>query len=121
MIELRISRPPSANRLWRYSEGRVHKSAEYRTWLATVQWEIFSQIKKQTIEGPFKMTLAAQRPDRRRRDIDNLIKPTLDALAHAKVIEDDRACEWVEAYWAGRGEKCYVTLEPVELDDEDQS
>jgi crossover junction endodeoxyribonuclease RusA len=28
-------------------------------------------------------------PDRRRRDLDNLAKPTLDALEHAGVYEDD--------------------------------
>jgi crossover junction endodeoxyribonuclease RusA len=28
-------------------------------------------------------------PDRRRRDLDNLLKPTLDALQHGGVYEDD--------------------------------
>ena len=28
-------------------------------------------------------------PDRRRRDLDNLQKPTLDALQHAGIYEDD--------------------------------
>lgn len=28
-------------------------------------------------------------PDRRRRDLDNLQKPTLDAMQHAGVYEDD--------------------------------
>jgi crossover junction endodeoxyribonuclease RusA len=35
------------------------------------------------LTGPLKLTIRAHRPDNRRRDIDNILKPLLDALAHA--------------------------------------
>ena len=36
-------------------------------------------------------------PDRRRRDLDNLLKPALDALQHAGVYEDDSQVDWLVA------------------------
>ena len=42
-----------------------------------------------TIAGPCAVTISAYMPDKRRRDLDNLLKATLDALVHAAVIDDD--------------------------------
>ena len=36
-----------------------------------------------------RVDIVACMPDKRRRDIDNLSKATLDAMAHARVYEDD--------------------------------
>ena len=35
------------------------------------------------------MTIDYHPPDRRKRDIDNIIKPILDALQHAGLFDDD--------------------------------
>lgn len=40
-------------------------------------------------KGPVKVTIHAWPPDRRRRDLDNILKATLDALEHAKIYEND--------------------------------
>jgi len=39
--------------------------------------------------GRLGLVIAAYPPDRRKRDLDNLLKATLDALVFAKVIKDD--------------------------------
>lgn len=123
MIELTLPRPPSANRIWRIGNNKIHRSEEYRVWLRAAQWQIVAQAKRRKIEGRFKLTMIAIRPDRRRRDLDNLIKPTLDALVKAEVVKDDTLCEWIEAYWADPIEgkrigNIIVTLEEVETDGE---
>ena len=40
-------------------------------------------------DGPIGLTLTFCPPDRRRRDLDNMLKPMLDALTYVKVWSDD--------------------------------
>lgn len=46
-----------------------------------------------------KVTIAAYRPDERKRDLDNLLKAVLDALKHAGVYEDDSLIVDLRIYW----------------------
>jgi crossover junction endodeoxyribonuclease RusA len=41
------------------------------------------------LQGRLAVHIEAMPPDRRKRDLDNLLKPTLDAMEHARVFEDD--------------------------------
>jgi crossover junction endodeoxyribonuclease RusA len=50
-------------------------------------------------------------PDKRHRDLDNLLKATLDALAGAGVIANDRHCRRIEARWVEDGAPCTIILE----------
>ncbi len=38
---------------------------------------------------PLEVSIVAWLPDARRRDVDNLLKAPLDALAHAGIYDDD--------------------------------
>ena len=40
-------------------------------------------------EGRYAVEMRLHAPDRRKRDLDNRVKPTLDALVHAGIIPDD--------------------------------
>lgn len=51
-------------------------------------------------KGHLKVEIEAFRPDKRRRDLDNLLKATLDGLAHAGVYEDDSQIVDLHIYWA---------------------
>jgi crossover junction endodeoxyribonuclease RusA len=48
------------------------------------------------------LTIAAYPPDRRKRDLDNLLKPLIDALMHAGAFPDDSQLDLVAI---GRGER----------------
>ena len=42
------------------------------------------------------MTILAKPPDRRRRDLDNILKALLDSIVHAGVIEDDSQIDEIQ-------------------------
>lgn len=46
-------------------------------------------MRLQPIVGALSVTISAAPPDRRKRDLDNLLKAPLDALTHALLWQDD--------------------------------
>lgn len=103
---LSIPYPPSVNHYWRHImiQGRqrsvLSKAAkEYRT---NVGVAVLTQGRGATIDGPIAMEITARPPDRRRRDLDNLLKGVLDALAHAGVYADDSQIQDLRIRWGER-------------------
>lgn len=92
--------PPSANRMWRHVGSKVLRSAEYERWRKACTLIIKAETRGNGLLGPYTLSLAIGRPDRRRRDIDNLIKPVGDVLVLAGAVVDDCDCQRVEAAWA---------------------
>jgi len=101
------------NRLWRVGNGKVYKSAEYEAWRAESAWDARRQAGPQKIAGQFKITANFVRPDKRHRDLDNLLKAVLDCLQHAGVIKNDKNCEHIEAKWVEEGPPCEIVLEAL--------
>lgn len=66
------------------------------------------------IRGKFKITVAFVRPDKRHRDLDNLLKALLDCLQHAGVITNDKNCVEISAKWVEEGHPCEITLEEID-------
>ena len=94
--------PPSVNHLWRVGKGgRVHKSKEGRAWADEAAWLVKSSGVKVT--GPYILSVVVHRPDKRRRDLDNLSKAVGDALQAGGAIEDDCLCVASVWSWAGIG------------------
>jgi crossover junction endodeoxyribonuclease RusA len=85
--------PPSVNHYWRNISkgplaGRVLISEEGRTYRKTCHDVILMQRVLPVI-GRVEVNLIARIPDKRKRDLDNLLKSALDAITHAGIIEDD--------------------------------
>lgn len=124
MISLSLPYPPSANKLWRSVNGVNIKSAEYRKWLTLAASEIPLALRGK-IRGRCAVTIIADRPDRRARDIDNLSKATLDALKPDKatpflkgVIRDDSDVAPLTLDWTGdepvKAPRIHITITPRE-------
>lgn len=83
--------PPSANRIWRVGQnGAVHKAAAYRGWLKQVGWECL--IAKATGRVPGLYALRVRVPPML-KDLDNVAKPTGDALQRSGVVANDKHCQ----------------------------
>ena len=110
MIRLEISYPPSANRLWRKARGRVYRAPNYVEWLEREGWNIINQ-RQGGIVGPYKLAMSVVRPDKRKRDLDNLIKPVSDLLKSVGVIGDDSDAQRIELEWVKEGPAVTVRVE----------
>ena len=114
MITLVLPFPPSVNRLWRATkEGRVYRSPKYVEWRKLAMWQIAGQAKGKKHLGPYKLTIHAVKPDKRRRDLGNLEKAVSDILVSQNIVEDDSLCEWLEVRWVESGPQCKITIEAL--------
>lgn len=80
--------PPSVNHYWRRAGHHIHVSAEGKAYRKTVAIECIRQ-RCRTHDGALRVSIVAYPPDRRRRDLDNLLKSLLDCLQHGGAYEDD--------------------------------
>jgi crossover junction endodeoxyribonuclease RusA len=88
----------------------MRRTDSYNRWLHTAGWEIISQ-KPAKIRGKYNIFIAAVRPDKRKRDLDNLAKPIGDLLVTQGVIRDDSDAEMIVMRWTIVGEGVSVRIE----------
>lgn len=83
--------PPSVNHYWRRVGARTLISREGRRYRGEVCAALAAAgaAGEQPMAGRLSVRVVAHPPDRRRRDLDNLGKALLDAMAHGGVYEDD--------------------------------
>ena len=117
MIKIIVALPPSMNRLWRTTAtGGMYRSKEYKAWLKTAVLNAMLQSGRKRIDGPYKLTLEAVRPDKRKRDLDNLLKAASDCLVQAGIIDDSK-CEHIEARWVQSDNSCTLLVEELNIED----
>jgi crossover junction endodeoxyribonuclease RusA len=106
-ITLTLPYPPSVNRYWRNVNGRTILSAEGRRYRQeAANKAVADYIEKKTPwpcapafpAGALAVQIAATAPDRRKRDLDNILKAVLDALT-GLVWTDDAQVENLLIYW----------------------
>jgi crossover junction endodeoxyribonuclease RusA len=88
--------PPTVNRHWRIARpyggqrGALMLSAQGVEYRRRVKFHLLSQgVRAWQLEGALALDVFAFPPDRRARDLDNLLKPLLDALEAAGVVAND--------------------------------
>lgn len=103
--QMTLGYPPSTNHYYRHVGFRTLISREGRAFRTNVCALLAGDgARKPPAGGRIALCMDAFPPDRRRRDLDNLQKPTLDALQHAGVYKDDSQIDVLVA----------VRREPVE-------
>lgn len=90
-MTLTLPYPPSVNHYWRHVGRKVLISREGRSYRTAVQAAVVGQLgwKSDPLSGRLTLAMRAWMPDRRRRDLDNLIKSSQDAMQEAGVYRDD--------------------------------
>jgi crossover junction endodeoxyribonuclease RusA len=78
--------PPTVNHYWLIGRGRMYLSPAGRQYRRQVEAILFGSP---TITGEVTVTVAVYPPDRRKRDLDNVLKALLDGLGHGGVYDDD--------------------------------
>jgi len=98
-MKLTIPYPVPAHACFRNltGKGRV-KTSRYRTWIRAAGNEVMAQ-RREHFDGDVTLSLIAKRPDKRRRDLDNLLKASQDLMVHCGILDDDQQIIKVSAEW----------------------
>ena len=93
-FEATLPWPPTVNTYWRHRVigklATVYISQEGQAYRKAVNLCLMEHgVKTYALEGDLRVEIEVFAPDRRKRDIDNLLKSLLDSLTHAQVWKDD--------------------------------
>lgn len=83
-MKLNLS-PFSINRAWR--GGKRFRTKEYLKWQQDGLWLLKSYSR---VSGEVTVEITVWTKQYDRADVDNFIKPALDLLVHAGIIDDDK-------------------------------
>ena len=89
LIDLVLPYPPTVNTNWRRRGSTYFISEEGKRYRRTVALIVRQQRLKLSLSGRLVIRIIAEPPDKRRRDLDNILKAPLDALTHAGLLMDD--------------------------------
>ncbi len=97
---LELPYPPSVNHIWRRVGSRTVISREGRRYRRDVCATLAAMPggRGRPMEGRLALRITVCPPDGRRRDLDNVQKALLDALAHAGVYRDDSQIDRLEVH-----------------------
>jgi len=125
VISLTLPFPPSVNTYWRHPTtgklaGRHLISEKGRAYRTAVLAAVLGQRRNRKLDGRLSVQITAHVPDRRQRDLDNMLKALLDALTHAGVWADDSAIDRLEIKRGSQIDGGRVLVEIVEMEEADQ-
>jgi crossover junction endodeoxyribonuclease RusA len=123
-LELTLPWPPTVNHYWIQWVGRNRGSEKLRVFMAVSKsGEKYRKAVADAVkgighvEGRLSMSLIVFPPDRLKRDLDNILKPLLDALAHAGAYRDDSQVDELRVLRARLSEskegEVFLTIEEI--------
>ena len=109
-VTLTLPFPPSVNSLWRSAGRRVYRSKKYMDWIKVALPMAIEQSEGVRIEGPYRLHIWLHPPDKRHRDLDNLIKAPSDLLEESGIITNDRMCRGLMMEYVDSGPPCTLKI-----------
>lgn len=88
-LEATLPWPPSVNHYWAARGNGRYLSPHAQRWHKEAWATLRAAWRGKPMRGEVAVLVVLHPPDRRRRDLDNILKAVLDALVHAGVLQDD--------------------------------
>ena len=89
-LALTLDWPPTGNHCYTVARGRKILASKGRFYRDVSVESLLRQSQGATVTGKLRVQINASPPDRRARDLDNLIKLPMDCLQRAGIIENDK-------------------------------
>jgi crossover junction endodeoxyribonuclease RusA len=110
--------PPGLNNLFSNVPrvGRV-PTKRYKAWQEEAGWFIKQHPDLRPVAGDVEVLMFFGRPDKRKRDLDGLMKAPLDLLVKHGLIEDDSRVQRLTVAWSEQTKNaCLVIVEPHDVE-----
>lgn len=122
-ISLDLPLPPTVNHHYYHRKNQKILTNEGRKFRAQVAGIVYSQYRGPVLTGRLSVHMELYAPDRRRYDVDNRIKPMLDALEKSEklFLNDSQVDELYVLRGAPVGGSGYCRVVIRELEDGDVS
>ena len=115
--------PPSVNSYYRApnkgaAQGRYLISQRGRQYRNEVKVAVVEQLRRlpTPITSDVRVDILVSRPDKRKRDLDNLQKALFDSLTFSRVWKDDSQIVDIRIKWAGVTKNGSVSIEIFEVE-----
>ena len=99
-FEVSLPWPPTVNTYWRHAVkggvAMIYVSKEGQIYRTAVMGQ--TALTKKLHTGRLRVEIEAYPPDKRKRDLDNILKSLLDALTYAGIWEDDSQIDDLRIY-----------------------
>jgi crossover junction endodeoxyribonuclease RusA len=115
MLEIFLPYPPSVNTYWGFSGSRRFLTARAKDFKAVTKARFDASGHLGLGDARLSVCMTLHAPDKRVRDIDNVVKSTLDALCQAGAFKDDAQVDvlLVKRSFPMKGGSCVVRLEEI--------
>ena len=114
-LSLELPLPPSVNTYWGFSGHRRFLTLQAREFKQQVAHIVGRQLMRYG-DKKLSISVTLHFKDKRKQDLDNRIKPLLDALVQAGLMDDDSQFKEIHVY---EGEiikcgKCVIKISAIE-------
>lgn len=120
IITIRLPWPPTGNHAYTVARGRKILSSGGRSYRDLAVYLARSQIRRcehpAGLDGPVAVHIVAKEPDRRPRDIDNLLKLPLDCLTKAGAWSDDSKIDDLRIVRGGLDREPHLMVTITQID-----
>lgn len=117
MVNFRLDWPPTVNTYYRNVQYRTLISKKGRQYKKDSGLMLMEQSVERLGEARVEVLIEAYPPDRRRRDLDNLLKPVFDVMEEYGVIDDDEQIDILTIRRRGKGGYIEVHVSPIAPED----